>query len=109
MRQSGAGYVVVQPWFEADESRRGEDLKISKDLAALAASATAREMNNLGRGPATCCPAQHSRAMGAATAGVAATSALSMGDRARTYLESLRAWLKGPASCLGLEIYPPIN
>jgi len=106
LRQSGAGYVVVQPRFEADESRRGEDLKISKDLAALSASASAREMNNLGRGTSALplqrnIPAQ----MGAAAAGVAMTSALSMGDRARAYLDSLRSWLKGPASRLGLEIY----
>lgn len=106
LRQSGAGYVVVQPRFEPDEPRRGDDLKISKELAALGSSATAREMNNLGQGTNELplqrnIPAQ----MGAAAAGVAMTSALSMGDRARGYLESLRSWLKGPASRLGLEIY----
>ncbi|MCO5760378.1 MAG: hypothetical protein NHG36_02535, partial [Chromatiaceae bacterium] len=106
LRQSGAGYVVVQPRFEPVEPRRGEDLKISKDLAALGSSATAREMNNLGLGTSELplqrnIPAQ----MGAAAAGVAMTSALSMGDKARTYLDNLRSWLKGPASRLGLEIY----
>ncbi|MBP8004327.1 MAG: SH3 domain-containing protein, partial [Elusimicrobia bacterium] len=105
LRQSGAGYVVVQPRFEADEPRRAEDLKISRDLAALGA-ATAREMNNLGRGTSELplqrnLPAQ----IGAAAAGVAMTNALSLGERSRAYLEGLRDWLKGPASRMGLEIY----
>jgi hypothetical protein len=106
LRQSGAGYVVVQPRFEADEPRRAEDLKISKDLAALGASATAREMNRLGAGTLALPLGENTPAqMGSAATGLAMTAALSLGEKSRAYLETLRAWLKGSASRLGLEIY----